>query len=191
MGELLRPCMAVRRSPVELTPPPWGTESISYERHVQPVLDRYCGECHQGDGKARKDFDLTLRPAAGPFKEPYMSLVGHVNYARGVSNAKNEGIAGALKAENFAQNDPNSYTTFRPMKYLSYKSRLIEMSSNGKHYDVKLEPADLRRLIGWVDANCPYRGDREVRAIPDPNFAGIETLPIRPRTKTAPRIPRP
>ncbi|NQT37924.1 MAG: PD40 domain-containing protein, partial [Planctomycetes bacterium] len=134
-----RPSLAVRRPPVELTPPPWGTESISYEQLVQPVLDRYCGKCHQGDGEARKDFDLTLRPGAGPFKEPYLSLVGYANYFRGVSNAKDEGIAGALKAENFAQSDPHSYTTFRPMKHLSYKSRLIEMASSGKHYDVELD----------------------------------------------------
>jgi len=183
--------LAGRRPPVELTTPPWGTESISYEQLVQPVLDRYCGECHQGDGEARKDFDLTLRSGAGPFKEPYLSLVGYAHYFRGVSDAKDEGIAGALKAENFDQRDPNSYLTFRPMKHLSYKSRLIEMASSGKHYDVKLDAASLRQLIGWVDANCPYRGDDEVRAIPDPNFAGIEALPIRPRTKTAPRIARP
>ena len=84
-----------------------------------------------------------------------------------------------------------SRVTFRPMKHLSYKSRLIEMASSGKHYDVKLDATSLRQLIGWVNANCPYRGDREVRAIPDANFVGIEALRIRPRTKTAPRIARP
>ena len=46
--------LAFRRPPTELTPPPWGTESISYERFAQPVLDRYCGKCHQGDGEARR-----------------------------------------------------------------------------------------------------------------------------------------
>jgi hypothetical protein len=50
------------------------------------------------------------------------------------------------------------------MKHLSYKSRLVEMASSGRHYDVKLDPISLRQLIGWVDANCPYRGDREARA---------------------------
>ena len=49
---------------------------------------------------------------------------------------------------------------------------------------------DLRVLIGWLDANCPYRGD-DVRALPDPSFAGIEFLPIPPRIRTAPRIARP
>ena len=72
--------LAQRRPPTPVTPPPWGNESIGYERFVQPVLDRHCGECHQGDGKGRKDFDLTLRPAPGVFKdhfkEPYLTLIG-------------------------------------------------------------------------------------------------------------------
>jgi hypothetical protein len=184
--------LALRKAPRDLTPPPWGTESISYEKHVQPVLDRYCGKCHQGDGEGRKKLDLTLRPGAGPFKEPYLTLVGSANYFRLPYELKNvEGIAGALKAENFAQSDPNSYKTFRPMQSLSYRSRLIEIASSGKHNDVKVDPLSLRQLIGWVDAVCPFRGDDEVRAIPDPEFAGIEALPIRPRTMTAPDVPRP
>ena len=40
--------LALQRPPTELSPPPWGTESISYERFAQPVLDRYCVRCHQG-----------------------------------------------------------------------------------------------------------------------------------------------
>lgn len=77
------------------------------------------------------------------------------------------------------------------MKYLSYTSPLINKYASAEHYDVKLQGRDLRQLIGWVDANCLYRGDEEVRAIADPDFAGIDGLPIRPRTKTAPDIPRP
>jgi len=179
------------QSPVELTPPPWGTESISYLKHVQPVLDRYCGECHQGQGEARKDYDLTLRPGRGAFSEPYLTLVGYAAYSGEANDRTNPGIAGALKAENFDQSDPASYVTFRPMKYLSYTSKLIELASSGGHYGVKLDATSLQQLIAWVDANCPYRGDEEIRAIPDPDFAGIETLPVRPRTKTAPVIERP
>ena len=62
---------------------------------------------------------------------------------------------------------------------------------SGKHNDVKVESVDLLRLIAWVDANCPYLGEEEIRAMPDPDFAGIEALPIRPRLKTAPVVERP
>ena len=184
--------LALRQAPKDLTPPPWGARSISYERLVQPVLDRYCGKCHQGEGQGRKKLDLTLRPGAGPFKEPYLTLVGTANYFRlPYTPGSKEGFAGALMCENFAQSDPSSYKTFRPMQHLSYKSKLIENASSGKHHEVKVDPVSLRQLIGWVDANCPFRGDEEIRAIPDPEFAGIEALPIRPRTRTAPEVPRP
>ncbi len=183
--------LALRAAPKKLIPPPWGTKSISYEAMVQPVLDKYCGKCHQGEGEARKDYDLTLRPGKGVFKEPYLSLVGYAQFNNIGADTKTSGIAGAMFAENFPKSDPKSYVTFRPMQYLSRTSRLIEMASSGKHYDVKVDPDSLRQLIGWVDANCPYRGAEDICNIPDPTFQGVDALPVRPRTKTAPRVPRP
>ena len=59
----------MRRGAMALTPPPWGAEvSIGYERFVQPVLDKYCGKCHQGDGDARAKLDLTFRDSS--LKDP-------------------------------------------------------------------------------------------------------------------------
>lgn len=54
-----------------------------------------------------------------------------------------------------------------------------------------MDRLSLRRLIAWVDACCPFRGEPEIRALDDPDFPGIEKLPIRPRVRTAPRIQRP
>lgn len=185
-----RNSLALHHGPSELTPPPWGPTSISYERLVQPVLDRYCVKCHQEDDEARAKLDLTLRPGKGPFKEPYLTLVGPTGF--GLNQQPHEpGIAGALMCENFDQNAPESYATSRPLQHLSYTSKLIDLCMKGQHFDVKLDDVSLQQLIGWVDANCPYRGDEDVRAIPDPTFAGVEYLPIRPRTKTAPVILRP
>jgi len=185
--------LAARREARKLTPPPWGTASISYGRMVQPVLDRCCGRCHQGDGnqKARGRLDLTLRPGRGVFTEPYLTLVGPLGYGLNKRKDRPPSIAGALMCENFAHSDPDSYATTPAMTYLSYTSKLIHNAMSGRHHDVKVDSESLRKLIGWVDCNCPYRGDEDVRALPDPSFAGIEKLPIRPRVKTAPRIPRP
>jgi len=36
-----------------------------------------------------------------------------------------------------------------------------------------------------------HEGEEEIRALGDPDFPGIEKLPIRPRVATAPRIERP
>lgn len=200
--------LSLKRTPTKLSPPPWGTESIGYHRFVQPVLDRYCGQCHQGDGKARKDFDLTVRPAPGVFKkhftQPYLTLIGPAAWPEPAPNPGQPGfgLAGAfpvygLQPDETYPNDPATdrsstiWRTLRPMRYLSFRSRLIEMAGNGKHYKVKVDPISLRRLIAWVDANCPYLGEEEIRAMDDPKFPGIEQLPVRPRLKTAPVIQRP
>ena len=171
-----------------LTPPPWGAEAtIGYERFVQPVLDRHCGACHQGNGKARGKLDLTLRPGKGAFKEPYLTLVGPLR----TSWVRCGGLdlAAAIKSEN-----TRDYTTLRPLTHLSARSRLIEIAMSGKHNKVKVPADSCRCLIAWVDTNCPYRGDQEVRAIPDvpPSIYrndGVEPA-VLPRTRTAPVIDR-
>jgi hypothetical protein len=123
--------------------------------------------------------------------------------------APGTGLAGILKIESYDAesivkpfrwyNSPEvrldalveKYTTIPPMTALSYKSPLIELAMSGDHYDVKVDPIGLRRLIAWVDAMGPYRGGEEIRSLPDPDFEGIDELAIRPRTKTAPNISRP
>ena len=199
--------LAFRRPPTALNPPPWGMETIGYERFVQPVLDRYCGRCHQRDGEARKKLDLTLRPASGPFalfKEPYLTLLGPAAWPVPVPSPGQPGygIAAAIPVYGLRPDDvyPSDPATdgpstiqreLRPMRYLSVRSPLIDHAMSGMHHDVQVDPIALLRLIAWVDANCPYLGEEEVRAMADPQFSGIEKLPIRPRLKTAPIIERP
>jgi hypothetical protein len=184
---------------------------------VQPVLDRCCGKCHQGDGEARKKLDLTLRPAYGFLKEPYLTLVGPAiwiepkvaDMPRPSPTAPGYGLAGIYRVEAFMPDEAlkpityhnvppvrldvlvAKYATLRPLTTLSYRSPLIALAMSGKHHDVKVDPVSLQRLIAWVDALGPYRGLEEIRAMPDPDFAGIERLAIQPRLKSAPDIPRP
>jgi hypothetical protein len=185
--------LALRRSPTALSPPPWGTESIGFERFVQPVLDRYCVRCHQGKAPGPAEPNLALRPGYSVFKEPYLTLVGPAGWDNPVRSGKpGYGIAGTIPVESgYGQNDPRALTTLRPMQYLSYRSRLIELASSGNHYDVKADAESLHRLSAWVDACCPFMGEDELRALGDPAFAGIELLPVRPRVATAPVIERP
>ena len=184
--------LAAGRLPTEVSPPPWGTQSISYERFAQPLLDRYCVECHQGSKDSAKP-NLVLRPGVNVFKEPYLTLVGSAGWANPIAGGgPGYGIAGAIPVESqYDQNNPAALTTLRPMQYLSYKSHLVDLAASGKHYGVKADPLSLHRLMAWVDACCPFLGEEELRALGDPNFAGIEKLPIRPRVQTAPVVERP
>lgn len=185
--------LALQRPPTALSPPPWGTASISYEQFVQPVLDRYCVSCHRGDAADSAPPDLRLRPGHGPFPEPYLTLVGSA--AWGYSAAADQpgyGIANLIPVESaYGQNDPAALATLKPMQYLSYRSRLVDLAASGEHHGVRVDPLGLHRLIAWVDSCGVYRGESEIRALGDPDFPGIDRLPIRPRVATAPVIERP
>jgi hypothetical protein len=82
------------------------------------------------------------------------------------------------------------YRALAPMTMLSSTSRLIKIAMSGKHNKVKIEGEDLLRLIAWVDLNCVYRGDEEVRMIPDPDAAIASRFAVPPKIRTAPRIRR-
>ncbi len=187
--------IALTKAPCKITPPPWSDDTVSYPRYVQPVLDKYCGKCHQGDGEGRKTLDLTERPSTPIFTEPYLTLIGRPSwgapYVAPEKPIPGFGIAGMLMVEAYGTVDPKAYATPAPMTSLSYRSKLIELVSNGKHHDVKVDEISRLRLIAWVDAMCPYMGDDEIREIPDPVFQGVDWLAVRPRVQTAPRITRP
>ena len=187
--------MVFARAPQAITPPSWGEDTVSYPRYVRPVLDAYCGKCHEGEGEGRKVLDLTPRPGFLDFDEPYMILTGRPTWGKPYEQPEKPqpgwGIADTLMVEAYGKIDPAAYQTPRPMTRLSYRSRLIDLCSSGKHYEVRVDPVSLQRLAVWVDTMCPYRGDEEVRAEDDPVFQGVDWIAIRPRIKTAPRIVRP
>ena len=186
------PERTLKEVPVALTPPPWGVDStIGYERTIQPILDRHCGKCHSGDHEAKSTFDVTLRPGMGVFKEPYVTLVGGSRYHGSRTSEPVDTITGVLPVEELPRaGAPSSVQTIPPMSYLSYGSRLINDYATPKHYDVDMPVEDLRLLMAWIDLACPYRGEEDVRAMEDPDFPGIDQLPVRPRVRTAPVIDR-
>lgn len=179
--------------PASITPPPWGVQTtLGYERMIHPILEEHCGRCHTGEGKGKAKLDLTLRPGKGIFKEPYVTLVGGSAYHDPKTLDPQPSLAGCMPVETWPRAGvPQSVQTFAPLQYMSYRSRLInDFAGSGKHHGVKVPPSELRILSAWVDITCPFRGDTEIRALPDPDFPGIESLPIRPRVQTAPVIDR-
>ncbi|MDO4629898.1 MAG: hypothetical protein Q4C70_12000 [Planctomycetia bacterium] len=201
---------ALRKPAVDLTPTPWGTESISYMRFVQPVLDKNCGKCHQNpESDAFKKLNMTCRPSSkgwwanvhsrpgdqSPFCEPYLTLVSG-DCGWGGNKPKNEkgvpiNLAGVFVVEGYDQRDPKNLETLPPYTAWSPTSTIIKNATSGEHHGVKVSKEDAERLIAWVDCNGPYLGDEEVRSMFDPSSVALVTVPpIRPRIRSAPVINR-
>ncbi len=186
---------ALARGPSTIELPPWGEDTVSYPRYVRPVLDKYCANCHEGAGKARKVVDFTERPGDLGFSEVYWLFTGRPAWGEPYTKQANPppgfGIANMIMVEGYGKVDPAAYRTPKPMSRLSYNSRLYDLAASGNHHGVQADAVSLQRLAAWIDAMCPYLGDEEVREIDDPVFRGVDWLSIRPRIKTAPRIVRP
>ncbi len=202
--------IAMKKGPKAPVEPSWGYKtSISYARFVQPVLDKHCAKCHQNPKhKAYAKLNMTLRPSThgwrdhstftrpdevSPFTEPYLTLVGGA-CRWGRNNSRTQSPSGVYVVESYNGNrgDGSDLKTLAPYTAFSAKSKLIDNAASGKHGNkVKVTGEDLERLVAWVDANGPYLGDEEIRAMYDPYSTTVACIPqVRPRVATAPVIDR-
>ena len=188
---------AMQRKPSKITPVPWEDVTVGYERYVQPVLNKNCAQCHQNPKhEGYKHFNATLRPGFLSFKEPYMTLLGYPTWGAAYKDRSNNkcggfGWADVILVESFGTLDSAAYISPKPMTKLSYKSRLVDIMSSGRHHGVKVTGDDLMRVILWVDAMGPYNGAEELLNMEDPMFQGKDWISQRPRIKTAPIVRRP
>jgi hypothetical protein len=144
------PALALRKPPAAIVPPPWGEDTVSYPRFVQPVLDAYCVSCHAPGNEAGEKLDLTFRKTRF-FAEPYETLI-----------AREIALVFPSEPAYWGERARDVYSVARPYEYLSVRSPLVEYAASGKHHDVRVDPDGLRRLCAWVDANGPYLGREEV-----------------------------
>ena len=182
----------VGRTPEVIEPPPWGVRSLSYVKHVQPIFDRACAECHQGDGQAVEKLNLTLRLDAmgtkrwgGIFPEPYLTLTlgknhHHLNGTPRISASSTYvGLPSTMHVP---------YDTMPPLTHLSPNSKLIAEAMDKSRCGKNLPSEDLRTLIAWVDLWAMYRSDEDVREIEDAPADWFPLWTYPPKTKTAPRV---
>ncbi|MBL9138110.1 MAG: SUMF1/EgtB/PvdO family nonheme iron enzyme [Verrucomicrobiales bacterium] len=147
-----QPAMALNHRPSEIQPWYGPTRGFSYAREVQPVIDRYCVGCH--DGQSRPDrpatFDLrgverikdwtSVTPGnggvhAGKFTVGYFELSRHV---------RRPGIE-------------SDYHVLTPLEFHADTTDLVQVLKKG-HYGVQLDAEAWDRLITWIDMNCPFHG---------------------------------
>lgn len=150
---------AMGQSAKPLTPPEWGTNGFAYAEIVQPVLDRYCAECHAGPAP-KGSVDL-----AGD-KTDYFN-VSYETLARGRRQS------GEAQWDNPYVNWIPSYNGFEtnilyvdPKTWGSPKSKLASLviANHPDHAGkprYQMDEASRRRILAWIDLNVPYYGSSE------------------------------
>lgn len=125
--------MASRKVPTALTQPEGGTRSFTFDLEVQPILDRACIACHNGNGKA---FDLR-----GGKKDEMGYGTSYLNLHPYIHRQGGEGDMVVLP----------------PYEYHPNTSELVRLLKKG-HYNVQLTDKEWRTLYNWIDYNAPDKG---------------------------------
>jgi formylglycine-generating enzyme required for sulfatase activity len=178
-----RACVGCHESPAEtgdqglsaaaLRPPrriePWygPARGFDFAREVQPVLDRHCTACHDGQG-AEPD----LRPEARVENRNTWPI----GYPKRLSPEMQRDTGGrmtytpAYDALIHYLRRPgieDDVSLLRPYEYHADTSPLIQLLRKG-HQGVRLSAEDWDRLITWIDLNGPCHGTwGEVYPIPN------------------------
>mgnify|MGYP005845955969 CR=1 FL=1 len=137
-----RPAAAMLRPPSIIQPGPDGSRPLSYPLLVQPVLDRYCVQCHNPQ-KPDGNVVLTGEPQK-PFTVSYNALASRVTYSAW------GGKPGDFRVSNC---EPIS----QPKFFGSISSPLTKLLLDG-HYGVALSDDEFDRLVTWMDANVLFYG---------------------------------
>jgi len=137
--------IATKQKPQKITPWFGPARGFSFDREVQPVLDKHCVGCHNDKPyQGQKLVDLR-QDNVQSFSRAYRELQKHVR----------------------RPGPESDYHMFPAAEYHADTSPLIQMLQKG-HHGVKLDREAYERLFTWIDLNVPYYGTwGEFRAIPN------------------------
>ena len=136
-----------RRPPSRPVPPPWGTQTVSFLRDVQPMLNARCVGCHTHDRAAnRRD----------PHRRPDRPVHGRLRGAAAVPE----------RGQRHALGHPGGRLPRPPYTYGSKVSRLAEAAGGG-HHGVKLTEEERR-----ADLDLDRRQRRVLRPLRDERTIG-------------------
>jgi len=131
--------IASTRAPSEIEPWYGPTRGFSFKREVQPVLDKYCVGCHDGqarpDGKKIPCFEASDKRGQRGFTPSYIALHPYVR----------------------RPGPESDYHLQKPLEWHADTSELIQMLKKG-HHNVRLDAEAWDRLITWIDLNVPDHG---------------------------------
>lgn len=143
--------IASQKEPSKLISPEGGVRSFTFDLEIQPILDRACIACHNGE----KTFDLR-----GGRKDEKGYGTSYLNFHPYIHRQGGEG----------------DMVVLQPYEYHPNTSELVRMLKRG-HYNVKLTDKEWRTLYNWIDYNAPDKGyflANKVTTIPYKGFDQIE-----------------
>ncbi len=124
---------AMQRKPSRLTPVPGVPWMIDFPRHVQPILDAHCVECHNPDN-----------PEGGVLLTGDHGSVYSVSYF-------------TLTARELVSDGRNRRGNTAPRAVGDSASRLMTML-DGSHYDAKASAEAIEMIRNWIHVGAPYPG---------------------------------
>ena len=170
--------LAERRLPVDIEPWHGPARGFDFEREVQPVLDKYCVGCHNGqlheDGRRLADLraehyatgyeGLPLSYLGGPRLEPelrdrrekfapYEPMHKLLGDRKMLYTPAYEALVPFIRRVNV-----EDYVGLHAAaEYHADTSELVQMLQKG-HYNVALDEEAWDRLVTWIDLNGPCHG---------------------------------
>ncbi len=157
--------LAATRAPVDIEPWYGPARGFDFEREVQPVLDKYCVECH--DGRPRPDGRMISDLRAERLFEDYRGRPLTRLGATRLHPAAREALGGtsvrytpayeALLPYIRRVNVEDHVGLLVPGEYHADTSELIQMLETG-HQGVDLDAEARDRLVTWIDLNGPCHG---------------------------------
>ncbi len=153
--------LALKRPASKLRPWYGPAREFNYLTEVQPAFDKHCVTCHDYGKEAGKAINL-----AGD-----LGLVFNTSYLelRNKSPMRWHPDSPGEERSLVKAVDDGPPQVLPPYAWGSHRSRLIDFL-RPEHYDVKLSPEELDRVVTWIDMNAPYYGTYAT-AYPDNPFA--------------------
>ncbi|MDH4203638.1 MAG: SUMF1/EgtB/PvdO family nonheme iron enzyme [Phycisphaerae bacterium] len=159
-----QPALALQKPPSEIQSWYGPVRGFSFQREVQPVLNKYCVSCHsnQPNGQERANPDLRAdqnkyvvltdeRPEIKVIENmPKNELVGKYS---GVFEPSYVELRRFVRVGGFE----SDIRLLNPCEFHANTSPLFQMLKKG-HHGVKLDTEAWNRLTTWVDLNAPCHG---------------------------------
>ena len=122
--------------------PEGGVRPFTFEGEVQPILNRACVACHNGEIKA----------GGIDYREARMDSIGDGSGKRYYSKSYL-----SFHPYFYRQGPEAEMAVLNPYEYHVQNSEMIQMLKKG-HHGVELTANEWNRLTTWVDFNLPYTG---------------------------------